>query len=95
MKVSILTASDKGYLGERTDESGTLLKQLITDIGGEILDYTILPDEQSLISEELKRMTDTSHPDIILTTGGTGLSPRDFTPEATLNVIHREVPGIP
>lgn len=95
MKVGILTASDKGSRGERIDETVKVISDIIHQAGGEVTDYVIVPDERSLISANLIRMSDELHLDLILTTGGTGFSPRDVTPEATLDVIERQVPGIP
>jgi molybdenum cofactor synthesis domain-containing protein len=64
-------------------------------MGAEVVDYVVVPDERSIISSNMKRMSDELGIDLILTTGGTGFSPRDITPEATLDVIDRNVPGIP
>jgi len=95
MKAGILTASDKGSRGDRTDESAKVLSDMIRHAGGQVVDYAIVPDERSIISANLIRMSDELNLDLILTTGGTGFSPRDVTPEATLDVIERQVPGIP
>jgi molybdopterin adenylyltransferase len=95
IKVGIITASDKGYVGERVDESGKVIAEQLTEIGAEVVDYVIVPDERDILSSNLKRMADKLEIDLILTTGGTGFSPRDITPEATLDVIDRQVPGIP
>jgi len=95
MKVGILTASDKGSRGERTDETVKVISDIIRQAGGEVTDYVMVPDERSLISANLIRMSDQLQLDLVLTTGGTGFSPRDVTPEATLDVIERQVPGIP
>lgn len=95
IKTGILTASDKGSAGARIDESGRLIAELIAGIGAEVVEYVIVPDHKDTISASLIRMTDDLCVDLILTTGGTGFSPRDVTPEATLAVIHRQVPGIP
>lgn len=95
IKVGIITASDKGHAGERIDESGKVITENLRKIGAEITDYIIVPDERDIISSNLKRMADELGIDLILTTGGTGFSPRDITPEATLDVIDRQVPGIP
>lgn len=95
IKVGILTASDKGYAGERTDESGKIIMEMVKHMGAEVSHYIIVPDERSKISESLKKMVDELGMDLILTTGGTGFSPRDITPEATLDIIDRQVPGIP
>ncbi|XEC95586.1 molybdenum cofactor biosynthesis protein B [Paenibacillus tarimensis] len=94
-KVAILTASDKGSRGEREDTSAQVIRELVEEeIGGEIVDYRIVPDEQDEISAALIEMTDYFKADLVLTTGGTGLGPRDLTPEATQRVIDRLVPGI-
>ncbi|SHJ63119.1 molybdopterin adenylyltransferase [Paramaledivibacter caminithermalis] len=94
-KVGIITASDKGSRGEREDKSGELIKEIMTANGYEVIEWKILPDEREKISKELINMCDNQKLDLILTTGGTGFSPRDWTPEATLDVIDRQVPGIP
>ncbi|CAM4418708.1 MogA/MoaB family molybdenum cofactor biosynthesis protein [Paenibacillus tarimensis] len=94
-KVAILTASDKGSRGEREDTSAQVIRELVEEeIGGEIVDYRIVPDEQDEIMAALIEMTDYYQADLVLTTGGTGLAARDLTPEATLRVIDRQVPGI-
>ena len=90
--VAVLTLSDKGSKGERKDVSGLLIEDMLKGIGAEVKHYEILPDEKELIKEKL--ITYSKKVDLILTTGGTGLSPRDVTPEATLEVIDRQVPGI-
>jgi len=92
--IGIITASDKGSRGEREDISGKTIARLLKDIGT-VSDYVVIPDEQQIISQEIVRMADDAGIDLILTTGGTGLGPRDVTPEATLAVIDRIVPGIP
>lgn len=89
--VAVLSISDKGYRGEREDKSGQLISDIIKDIG-KIKYYEILPDERDLIKHKILEYT--GDIDLILTTGGTGLSPRDVTPDATLEVIEKEVPGI-
>jgi molybdopterin adenylyltransferase len=94
MKAAILTASDRGARGEREDASGRVLRELLSTIGAEIVDYRIVPDELDLVAGALVAMAD-SGVDLICTTGGTGLGPRDVTPDATLQVIQRRVPGIP
>ncbi|GBF77260.1 molybdenum cofactor biosynthesis protein [Paenibacillus sp. 598K] len=94
-KVAILTASDKGSAGEREDTSAQVIRELVEEeLGGEIVDYRIVPDEQDEITAALIEMVDYYQADLVLTTGGTGLGPRDVTPEATQRVIDREVPGI-
>lgn len=93
MQYSILTVSDKGSAGLRDDLSGETIKVTLSRIGGILLEYEIVPDERRLIAERLLHMCESAH--LILTTGGTGFSPRDVTPEATLDIIERQVPGIP
>jgi molybdopterin adenylyltransferase len=90
--VAVLTLSDKGSKGERADTSGPLIHDMLRSINAEVKFYDILPDEKELIKKKLIEYSEKV--DLILTTGGTGLSPRDVTPEATLEVIDRQVPGI-
>ena len=92
-KVAIITMSDKGSKGEREDTSGPLIEEMIKDLPAQLIHYEIIPDEREQIVRALKRGADELKADLILTTGGTGLSPRDVTPEATLRVIDKEVPG--
>ena len=92
-KVAILTLSDKGSKGEREDSSGPLIQEMIKDLPAEIIHYEIIADEREEIAEALKKCADRLKADLILTTGGTGLSPRDVTPDATLEVIEKEAPG--
>ena len=89
----VITVSDKGYRGERVDESGPLVKELLTEAGYEVLDVVIIPDEVDMIEKELIKASDDDIA-LIVTTGGTGFAPRDITPEATTNVCERMVPGI-
>ncbi len=93
MKVGILTVSDKGARGEREDRSGLAIRETIEASGGEIVRYLVVPDETGLIRTALEEWADEGV-DVVLTTGGTGFSPRDWTPEATRAVIERETPGI-
>jgi len=95
IKVGILTASDKGSAGERIDESGKVIMNALERIDAKMADYVVVPDDKDTIAANLVRMADIVGVDLILTTGGTGFSPRDITPEATLSVIDREAPGIP
>lgn len=95
IKAGILTASDKGSRGERLDESAHVIMDMLKSLDAGIIEYEIVPDERAEISASLTRMADILGVDLILTTGGTGFSPRDITPEATLDVIDRQVPGIP
>jgi len=94
IKVGILTISDKGSRGEREDLSGKVIEEAVKKINGEVKYYQIIPDEKDIIQEELIKAVDKLHLDLILTTGGTGLAKRDVTPEATLAIIEKEVPGI-
>ncbi|KYZ76953.1 molybdenum cofactor biosynthesis protein [Anaerosporomusa subterranea] len=93
-KVGIITASDKGSRGEREDVSGREIVDLLRGLA-EVASYLVVPDEKEVLSAQMIHMADSLGVDLILTTGGTGLSPRDVTPEATLAVIDRLVPGIP
>ena len=94
IKVGILTVSDKGSQGEREDLSGKKIKEIVSEIGGKVKYYKIIPDEQELIKKELIKAVDNIHLDLIFTTGGTGLAKRDVTPDATSEVIEKIVPGI-
>jgi len=95
IRVGIITVSDKGSRGERVDESGPAIEEMIKQIGGAVERYVIVPDEKEQIKEELLHMCDTLNISLIFTTGGTGFSKRDVTPEATLEIIEKLVPGIP
>ncbi|MGM0549264.1 MAG: MogA/MoaB family molybdenum cofactor biosynthesis protein [Bacillota bacterium] len=95
MRTAIITISDKGAKGEREDKSGKVIRKMISNLKSEIIDYKIIPDEKDLIKKELKRIADNDQADLILTTGGTGFAQRDVTPEATTEIIDKEVPGIP
>lgn len=92
--IGIITASDKGARGEREDVSGKTIAAMLAGLG-EVKHYVVVPDEQAALSREMMQMVDNLGVDLVLTTGGTGLGPRDVTPEATLAVIDRLVPGIP
>ena len=91
--VGILTVSDKGSQGKREDKSGEAIKEIFSRMDARVAEYAIVPDERELIEKKLVDWSDSSKVDLIITTGGTGLAPRDVTPEATLNVIDRIVPG--
>ena len=93
LKVGILTVSDKGWKGERQDKSGEVIREILSGIDAHIANYDIVPDEENFIAQKLIKWADEDKVDVIVTTGGTGLSPRDVTPEATLSVIDRVVPG--
>jgi molybdenum cofactor synthesis domain-containing protein len=92
-KAAVVTVSDKGFAGQREDLSGAELERLLTDAGFAVAHKSILPDERPRISAALAELCEAV--DLILTTGGTGFAPRDVTPEATRDIIHRDVPGIP
>ena len=91
---AILTLSDKGSKGERVDVSGQRIRELLPADKYQVVSYTLLPDDRSQIEAELIRLADEEQVDLILTTGGTGFSPRDVTPEATYAVMDRNAPGI-
>lgn len=92
--VGIITSSDKGSAGEREDVSGAVIREMIENKGYKVIRQVILPDEKDLLSEEMKNMADNLGIELILTTGGTGFSKRDVTPEATIQVCERMAPGI-
>ncbi|HEY5493011.1 MAG TPA: MogA/MoaB family molybdenum cofactor biosynthesis protein [Candidatus Anoxymicrobiaceae bacterium] len=92
-KAAVVTVSDKGAAGEREDESGVVVREILQSHGIEVARREIVPDETNLLSELMVALCDQGI-DLIVTTGGTGVSPRDVTPEATLAVIDREVPGM-
>jgi molybdenum cofactor synthesis domain-containing protein len=95
IRVGILTASDKGSQGLREDASGPLISKRVSEIPGEVVYTVIVPDDRKMISAELIKMCDEMDLHLILTTGGTGMSMRDITPEATKDVLDRDLPGIP
>jgi molybdenum cofactor synthesis domain-containing protein len=92
IKVAVLTLSDKGSKGEREDTSGPAIEKLVRKIDADVVSYDILPDEMSLIKKKLISLCKKA--DLIITSGGTGVSPRDVTPDATREVIKYEIPGI-
>ncbi|WAJ25283.1 MOSC domain-containing protein [Lacrimispora xylanolytica] len=94
LTAAVITLSDSGFAGQREDRSGLLLKELLEEKGYRMVESLLLPDEQSQIEEELIRLSDQRDVNLIVTTGGTGFSPRDCTPEATLAVATRNAPGI-
>jgi len=94
IKAAIVTMSDKGSRGEREDTSSEEIKKLLYEIPAELIEYTIIPDERKTISDTLIKLCDELQVDLIVTTGGTGVGCRDVTPEATKDVIDREVPGM-
>lgn len=92
---AVITVSDKGYRGERADTSGPNLVEILKEKGFQVTYTTIVPDETEAIKEALIKCSDQLKIALVLTTGGTGFSPRDITPEATLEVVERLTPGIP
>ena len=94
-KVAIITSSDTGYAGEREDKSAPVIEQFVTEAGYEVVEKILLPDDMEMLSTAMAKICDEGAADLILTTGGTGFSPRDVMPEATKAIIHREAPGIP
>ncbi len=93
-RVAILTVSDRCAAGVREDTSGPLLQNMMEQNGYLVTHMEILPDERALLSDAMRKICDIGSADLILTTGGTGLSPRDWTPEATLDIAERQVPGL-
>ncbi len=94
-KAVVLTVSDKCSQGQREDKSGEVVQEIVKQLPAEVIKYEIIPDEPDMIKERLINYCDNLKVDLILTTGGTGFGLRDFTPEATKEIIDREVPGIP
>jgi molybdenum cofactor synthesis domain-containing protein len=92
-KIGVLTLSDKGSRGERADQSGQVIREMSAGLG-QVVKYCILPDDLEAIAAMLIEWVDQDRLDLILTTGGTGLSERDVTPEATKRVLDREIPGM-
>ena len=92
---AVITVSDKGYRGERVDTSGPNLVAILKDKGFDVTYTAIIPDEKEMIQAELCKCADELAIALVLTTGGTGFSPRDITPEATMAVVERPTPGIP
>lgn len=94
IRAVVLTVSDAGARGEREDKSGEVLVELLGELGAEIIARRILSDDLDPLAEALRKFADLPNVNLIITTGGTGLAPRDNTPEATLEVIEREAPGL-
>lgn len=93
-RAAVITLSDKGAKGEREDKSGPAIAQRLSEAGYEVIETLLLPDGEQPLKGQLMRLCDQRRPDLIITTGGTGLTPRDNTPEATLAVANYQVPGI-
>lgn len=94
IRTAIITISDKGSRGERKDESGEAIRTLLAGTGASVDHYEIVPDERDRIASALSGLADSGKIDFIVTTGGTGVAPRDVTPEATRDVLERELPGM-
>ena len=94
-QAAVLTVSDRSFRGERPDGGGPLVAQLLEGAGYEIAETVIVPDEQDQIEAALRKLCDEAGVALVVTTGGTGFSPRDVTPEATVAVFQRLTPGIP
>ncbi|HJB15592.1 MAG TPA: MogA/MoaB family molybdenum cofactor biosynthesis protein [Candidatus Blautia excrementipullorum] len=94
-RAAIITASDSGYRGEREDKSGPAIREILEKEGYEVVAMELLPDDRAMLAGKMQEIADSGSADLILTTGGTGFSQRDVTPEATEEVIERRVPGIP
>jgi len=90
----IITVSDKGSRGDRVDLSGKEIIRILDDLDFSMKDYRIIPDEKDIIKSTILEFSDARKFDLVITTGGTGVSPRDVTPDATLEVIEREIPGM-
>ncbi|HTD46586.1 MAG TPA: MogA/MoaB family molybdenum cofactor biosynthesis protein [bacterium] len=95
VRCAILTASERVSRGQGKNESGLYLAQLLAAEGGEVVAHVVVPDDLEMIAKTLSDMADTLRVNLVLTTGGSGVAPKDVTPEATLRVIERQVPGIP
>ncbi|MBW1635175.1 MAG: MogA/MoaB family molybdenum cofactor biosynthesis protein [Deltaproteobacteria bacterium] len=91
---AVLTLSDKGSRGEREDTSGAYIKEKLNAGGYRLLAYNIIPDQKQVIIDALLDLTDRQKIDLVITTGGTGVSPTDITPEAMMEVVEREIPGM-
>ena len=94
-RIAILTCSDRGTAGERADASGDLAVERCLAAGHEVVSRKLVPDDRATIAATLREWAESGSADIVLTTGGTGLSPRDVTPEATRDIAERDVPGLP
>ena len=94
-RVAIITSSDMGFQGKREDLSGPAIREIVEKNGYEVVSEDVLPDDRKMLSERMAEIADSGTAELILTTGGTGFSPRDITPEATEDIIDRRVPGIP
>ncbi|MEO8658425.1 MAG: MogA/MoaB family molybdenum cofactor biosynthesis protein [Bryobacteraceae bacterium] len=94
MRAVVLTISDSGWRGERVDRSGPAVKERLESLGWQVAPIEVIPDEAASISSRLSELADEGAVDAIFTTGGTGVAARDVTPEATLAVLEKEIPGL-
>lgn len=94
-RAAIITSSDSGYRGEREDLSGPVIREILEREGYQVVSMEILPDDREILGNRMKEIADKELAELVLTTGGTGFSQRDVTPEATEDIIERRVPGIP
>ncbi len=94
-RVAIITASDSGSKGQREDVSGQTAKEILEQGGYQVVSLQVYPDDRSQLSDAMRKIADEDLADLVITTGGTGFSKRDCTPEATMDIIERIVPGIP
>jgi molybdopterin adenylyltransferase len=90
----VITVSDKGSRGERDDISGREIIRVLQEMSATVIEYEVIPDEKEIIKQKLTEYTDGKKLDLVITTGGTGVSPRDLTPDATLEIIEKEIPGM-
>lgn len=95
IRAAVLTISDSSSRGERDDESGRVLRALAEDLPAQVVHNDVVPDEVDAIQKQIRAYCDEAGVDLVLTTGGTGISPRDVTPEATQPLLDRELPGLP
>ena len=93
-RLAVLTVSTSGSQGQREDTSGQAIQELLAPPDYEVVRYEVVPDDEKLIADRLAQWSDAPDVDLIVTTGGTGLGPRDVTPEACLSIIDKEVPGL-
>ncbi|MEA3407220.1 MAG: MogA/MoaB family molybdenum cofactor biosynthesis protein [Chloroflexota bacterium] len=94
IRAAVITVSDKGSRGEREDVSGPLLASRLEALGADVVEQFILPDDPDRVAAALAELADSGEIDLIMTTGGTGAAPRDRTPEATLKIVDRRMPGL-
>lgn len=95
MKAAIIVASTSGYKGEREDKSGPAIARMLKQVGFEVKFLKVLPDDKMILSEVMKKLADNHLADLIVTSGGTGFAKDDCTPDATIEVIDKQIPGIP